>query len=408
MKYGLIGEKLGHSLSPEIYRSVGLDYELMELKREELADFMRSGALTAFNVTIPYKQSVMKFLDFIDEEAGKINAVNTVVRKGGKRYGYNTDIFGMRLALSKSGIELKGKNVMILGTGGTSNTAYYMAKTANAASVVKVSRTGEVNYNNCYSLTDTDVIINTTPIGMYPFINAAPIDIAGFKKLSGVFDAVYNPLNTDLVTAARDTGIKASGGLYMLVGQAVKSISIFNDTDIDYDLINKIYNNLTKKFSNIVLIGMPSCGKSAIGKKTAEILNRDFIDTDELFEKTYGKTPEQIIVSMGENVFRQMETEVIKNIVKGNSVISTGGGIVTKKENISLLKRNGVIIYIERALNLLETIGRPLSAKSGVKTLFDTRRPLYEGCCDIKIKNDKTIDIAVKEVIEGYEKNFGD
>lgn len=406
MKYGLIGEKLIHSLSPKIYAMLGIDYSLLEVKREDFRDFIISDRLDYYNVTIPYKQDIIPYLDYISAEAKEINAVNTIKRVGGKLYGYNTDIVGMRQAIKRIGIELKGKNVMILGTGGTSNTAYYMAKTAEANSIVKVSRTGKINYTNCYDLVDTEVIINTTPVGMYPNNDNTPIDISRFDRLLGVFDAIYNPLQTKLIIDSEKRNIKCGGGLYMLVAQALASIAIFNG-EFSESVTDKIYNELLAEFTNIVLIGMPSCGKTAIGKRIANITNRQFVDTDGLFADRYNITPEKAILTYGEDAFRDMETEVVKSINKGNLVVATGGGVVMRESNISSLKQNGKLVYIVRDLDKLSIYNRPLSKQSGIEKLFEIRQPLYERYCDITVNNDKDIDEVTGEVLDKYKKSFG-
>lgn len=407
MKYGLIGEKLTHSLSSKIYNKCGLEYSLNELNVDDLKDFINKKKLTAFNVTIPYKQQIMPLLDEISDEATAIGAVNTVLYKNNKWYGYNTDIFGMDLAVSRVGIDLANKNVLILGTGGTSNTAQYLCKIKGAKSITKVSRTGSINYDNCYDLVDTNVIINTTPVGMYPHNDGLSIDIDRFSSLSGVFDCVYNPLNTNLILKSKEKGLKCSGGLYMLVAQAIKSMSIFNSTDVDISLIDKIYRDLKLEFSNIVLIGMPSCGKTTIAELVAQRTNKKFVDIDKLFFTYFRTTPANEIIFNGEDSFRKKETIVVKRLNTGGNVIATGGGVVLKKENIDCLKQNGMLVYIDRDINKLSLSDRPLSQQNGVRELYRVRKPLYEKYSDFVVINDN-LDDAVKEVITNYEKNIGD
>ena len=406
MKYGLIGEKLGHSLSQKIYNKCGLEYSMIELNVEDLQTFINNKKLTAFNVTIPYKKTIMPLLDNISDEAKAIGAVNTVYLKNNLWYGDNTDIYGMDLAIQKIGINLQDKNILILGTGGTSNTAEYLCKTKGANSVTKVSRTGNINYDNCYEFVDTNVIIDATPIGMFPNNTAKNIDLTKFANLEGVFDCVYNPLNTNIVLQAKELGLKASGGLYMLVAQAIKSMSIFNGSDVDANFIDRIYKELLMEFSNIVLIGMPSSGKTTIGEIVATRLNKKFIDVDKMFFTYFRTTAANEIMFNGEESFRRKETEIIKKINTGGNVIATGGGSVLRKENIDFLKQNGILVYIDRDINKLSLSGRPLSKMQGLREMYKIRKPLYENYCDYLVKND-ILEDAVEGVINNYEKNIG-
>ena len=406
MIHGLLGEKLTHSLSKIIYGKVGLNYSLTEVEKDEIESVITSGVLTDFNVTIPYKQEIMKYLDEMDETAKEIGAVNTVTTKNGKRIGYNTDAFGLELLIKRIGVDLTGKTVAILGTGGTSNTAYYVSKKLGAKEVFKVSRIGEINYRNCYNY-PADYVINTTPVGMYPSVNNSPIDLTKWESVKGLADVVYNPLNTNLVLSAKNLGIKAEGGLYMLVAQAIKSISIFYEKAVDYSLIDKIFLELKGEFANIVFIGMPSSGKSVIGKEVARLTGKKFVDLDQEYEKVYGVTPEYDIDNYGEKYFRDRESEIAKSVIDGGLVVSTGGGIVKKEENMLYLKRNGIVVYLERELDKLETAGRPLSVKVGVEKLYKERKPLYEKYADIVVKNDGDVKDVAKGVINQYEKNLG-
>mgnify|MGYP004646548491 CR=1 FL=1 len=406
MIHGLLGEKLTHSLSKIIYGKVGLNYSLTEVEKDEIESVITSGVLTDFNVTIPYKQEIMKYLDEMDETAKEIGAVNTVTTKNGKRIGYNTDAFGLELLIKRIGVDLTGKTVAILGTGGTSNTAYYVSKKLGAKEVFKVSRKGEINYRNCYNY-PADYVINTTPVGMYPSVNNSPIDLTKWESVKGLADVVYNPLNTNLVLSAKNLGIKAEGGLYMLVAQAIKSISIFYEKAVDYSLIDKIFLELKGEFANIVFIGMPSSGKSVIGKEVARLTGKKFVDLDQEYEKVYGVTPEHDIDNYGEKYFRDRESEIAKSVIEGGLVVSAGGGIVKKEENMLFLKRNGIVVYLERELDKLETAGRPLSVKVGVEKLYKERKPLYEKYADIVVKNDGDVKDVAKGVINQYEKNLG-
>lgn len=406
MKHGLIGEKLPHSLSKVIYEKVGLDYSLCEIRKEDIEGIIKGEVLTDFNVTIPYKQEVMKYVDVLDETAKEIGAVNTVTTKNGKKIGYNTDAFGMELLIKRIGVDLVGKTVAILGSGGTSNTAKYVATKLGAGKIFKVSRSGKINYENCYDYS-VDYVINTTPVGTYPNVHESPVDLSRWKGIKGVLDVVYNPLNTSLVSSAKKLGIKTEGGLYMLVAQAIKAISIFYEKPLDYLLIDKIYSELKGEFANIVLIGMPSSGKSLIGKEIAKVSHKKFLDLDEEYEKIYSTTPKSDIEKYGEKYFRDRESNVVKNVKEGGLVIATGGGVILREENMDALKQNGVIVYLERALEKLEVCGRPLSKKEGVEKLYIERKPLYEKYADIVVKNDDILENVAKEVLNQYEKSVG-
>ncbi|MDD7458118.1 MAG: shikimate kinase [Clostridia bacterium] len=406
MKHGLIGEKLPHSLSKVIYEKMGLDYSLCEIRKEDVEGVIKGEVLTDFNVTIPYKQEVMKYVDVLDETAKEIGAVNTVTTKNGKRIGYNTDAFGMELLIKRIGVDLLGKTVAILGSGGTSNTAKYVANKLGAGKIFKVSRSGEINYENCYDYY-VDYVINTTPVGTYPNVYDCPVDLSKWKGVKGVLDVVYNPLNTSLVSSAKKLGIKTEGGLYMLVAQAIKAISIFYEKPLDYSLIDKIYGELKGEFANIVLIGMPSSGKSLIGKEIAKLTGKKFIDLDKEYEKQYSTTPKSDIETYGEMYFRDRESNVVKNVKEGGLVIATGGGVIKRENNMDALKRNGVIVYLDRALEKLEVSGRPLSKKEGVEKLYLERKPLYEKYADIVVKNDDMPENVAKEVLNQYEKSIG-
>ena len=400
-KIGLIGRTLKHSYSKIIHDKFGeYDYRLYEIEPEQLNSFSK-GDLNGFNVTIPYKKDIMPYLDQIDEFAKSVGAVNTVVKKCGKLYGYNTDFNGMLYMLDMAGINLNDKNVMILGSGGTSNTAIAVAKYCKAKSVVVVSRSGKVNYNNCYDLVDTQIIINTTPVGMYPNIDGAPVDISKFPRLVGVADAIYNPSLTMLTYKAKESGLKYTNGLPMLVAQAKYAMEHFIDNKCDDSIIQKIIDEINLQTLNVVLIGMPSCGKSSIGRAVAEKLNREFIDTDSVIEQRVGKSIPQIFNEHGEEYFRRLETQVIKDVcIESGKVIATGGGVVKKSENEFFIKCNSKVIYIDRNVELLVTDGRPLSKdKSAIKRLYNERKDLYNKIADIVVENNGDISCAINGVL---------
>lgn len=410
MKYGLIGEHLPHSFSCEIHAKIAdYEYELYELTPSELDAFMKGRDFCAINVTIPYKQAVIPYLDEIDPVAAEIGAVNTIVNRDGRLFGYNTDFFGMKALADRIGVPLRGKKVLILGTGGTSKTAAAVALSVGAAEVVKVGRSSDVTYENVYDLHgDAEYIINTTPCGMYPNENGcekfAPsaVDISCFPHLAGVLDAVYNPLRTNIVLDAQKLGVPAEGGLYMLVAQAVKAAEIFTDKAQDSGVIDKIYSEMRSAKENIVLIGMPGCGKSTVGESLAAELSREFIDTDHEIVKYTGKQIPEIFAEGGEGAFREIESEIIGRLTssKTGAVISTGGGAVLREDNVRRLKRNGRIYFINRSIDAIApTSDRPLSSNStDLHRLYEERRSIYHLSCDFEIVTDENIKHTVSVV----------
>ncbi len=408
MEYGCIGEKLGHSFSKEIHNALtDYQYELKELAKDEVAHFMTEHDFKAINVTIPYKQTVIPYLDFIADEAKEIGAVNTIVNKDGKLYGYNTDFFGMKSLIERTGIVVENKIVAILGGGGTAKTAEAVSKSLGAKAIYKVSRSSKENfitYDELYNISDTiDVIINTTPVGMYPNIYESAVEIEKFKNLSGVVDAVYNPLRSKLVSDALNKNVKAIGGLYMLVAQAAFAVEFFIDTKIEKDRIESVFNSLFKKKENIVLIGMPSSGKTTVGNILAEKLQREFFDSDVLVAETENMAIPDIFKNNGEAYFRNCETEAIFALSKNNSsVIATGGGAVLNKKNIELLKENGKVFFLDRPLELLITTDdRPLSSnKSDLEKRYNERYDLYKSSADVIIDASGTVESVVNKVLK--------
>ena len=406
MEYGCIGKKLPHSFSKIIHEKIGTySYELCELTEEEITAFMTERNFKAVNVTIPYKQTVIPFLNEISKTARDIGAVNTVVNCDGKLYGYNTDFFGMTSLLKKNKISLIGKKVAILGSGGTSKTSVAVAKSLGANEILRVSRTGNDNsitYDELYeNHSDTDVIINTTPVGMYPEIFSSPIDLSVFKKLSGVADAVYNPLTTKLVQDAQKMGIPAESGLYMLTAQAIRAYEIFMNTEADPELLDSIFSDILKEKKNIVLTGMPGSGKSTIGKAVAQKLGREFIDTDEEIKKDIKMEIAEFFENSGEKLFRDKETEVIKRIsALSGVVIATGGGAVLRQENIDALKMNGTVYYLDRPIEqLIPTADRPLAdSAEAIKKRYEERIDIYTSTADKSITVTGVVEDAVKRL----------
>ena len=411
MEYGLIGEKLGHSFSKDIHNLIGnYDYILKEIPKDELTAFMTKKDFKGINVTIPYKQDVIPFLDYIDPKAEEIGAVNTIVNKNGKLYGYNTDFFGLKNLILANNIELNDKKVLILGTGGTSKTALAVARDLGAKEIYKVSRIKSettISYEEaCEKHYDAEVILNTTPVGMFPNNEASPIDISGFKNLQGAVDVIYNPLRTNFILSAKNKGIKASGGLYMLVIQAVVASEFFFDTKYPESLGNSIFKKILSSKENIVFAGMPGCGKSTIGAEIAKALNREFIDSDAYIWQTTGLKPDQIIREKGVDAFRDIEAECIKEISsKQNCVISTGGGAILREKNVKFLKQNGIIIFIDRKIeNIKPTDDRPLSNnQEKLKTLYKERYPIYKACADFTVENNKDINSVKNEILKIWE-----
>ncbi len=394
MKYGLIGEKLGHSFSAEIHGKIAdYEYELKEIPREEVKAFIESREFCGINVTIPYKQTVMPFLDYIDEAASKIGAVNTVVNNNGKLYGYNTDFGGLLSLFRKYTDSLAGKKVLLLGDGGASRAAYAVLEHLNAQEIYVVSlfpNDTKISYEDALKYhTDAAVIVNTTPVGMYPNVNGSVISIDDFSVLELVVDVVYNPLKTDLVISAEKRGIPAIGGLYMLVSQAVLAAGYFTGKEFSTDVTDKIYNELVSKKRNIVLTGMPASGKSTIGKYLAEATGREFFDTDTLVIEKTGREIKDIFAELGEEGFREIESEVISEIsLKNGAIISTGGGAILKEQNIYSLKHNGIVFFLDRELSeLIPTDDRPLAnSKESIIKRYNERIDIYNSTCDKKVK----------------------
>ncbi len=410
MNYGLIGEKLGHSFSKDIHaRLFDYSYELCEVERENFDAFMKQRDFKAVNVTIPYKETVIPYLDFIDETAEKIGAVNTVVNRDGKLFGYNTDFFGMRALILKNGIEPQNKKVLILGSGGTSKTAFAVAESLGASEIYRVSRSGRdgcITYNDAEALhKDAEIIINTTPAGMYPNIDAAAVDVSKFPNLSGVVDAVYNPLNTKLVCDAKARGIKAVGGLYMLVAQAAFAAEHFMDTSVASNKIDEIYKEILSQKQNIVLIGMPGSGKSTIGKMLAESLKMSFVDTDEVIVKNEGKAIPDIFEKCGEERFRDMESNAVLEVAKlQHTVIATGGGAVLREKNVGLLSQNGRIYFIDRPLSsIVATSDRPLSSnREALEKRYNERYDIYCKSCDVHLEISDDAEENAQKIKEDF------
>ncbi len=388
MKYGLIGEKLGHSYSKDIHEELAnYEYELKELARQDLDSFMLEKNFKAINVTIPYKQDVIKYLDWKSEALEEIGACNAIVNRGGKLFGYNFDAIGLESLIKHANVDIKDKTVVILGSGGTSKTAQYVAKKLGCKSLIVASTSGKpgtVKYDDIPN--DIEVIINTTPCGMYPNNYTQAISLNRFHNLKGVIDVVYNPLRTQLVVEAKKRAIPAESGLYMLVAQAFYGAQEFLGRKLDPKRIDSIYRDILKKKRNVVLIGMPTCGKTTCGKKLSTILDKQFIDTDEVILKMIEGSISDFIHKNGEQRFRELETEVVKESAKQcGSIIATGGGAVLKEKNVDALRQNGVIYFLDRPLSDLQvTSNRPLSSsKEALIKMFSDRYNIYCSSADV-------------------------
>lgn len=390
MKYGLLGEHLSHSYSPLIHSMLGdYEYSLIEKAPDEVESFIKNGDFQAINVTIPYKKTVMPFLDEISKRAEKIGSVNVVVRRpDGTLFGDNSDYGGFASLVRKSKIKIKGKKVLVLGDGGASVTVQAVLRDMEAASVTVISLFTEDNYDNIDRHADADVIVNATPVGMYPKNGERLVDLSLFPRLSGVLDVIYNPYKTALILDAEERGIPALGGLRMLVAQAVVANEMFFGVRQDMKVIDSIEKKIAAMMKNITLIGMPGCGKSTIGKRLAALTGREFIDIDNEIVKAAGKTIPEIFAEDGEDEFRRLETRVTAEMCKKSGcVISCGGGVVTRPENRRLLKQNSTVVFIAKDIHTLAKGGRPLSMTNSADALWEARSPMYRSWSNLKVLN---------------------
>lgn len=408
LKCGLLGQKLSHSFSPKIHKLLGdYSYTLFEKEPKELECFLKNGDFNGINVTIPYKKTVIPYLNSVSKTALEIGSVNTVIKNNdGSLYGDNTDVYGFLELVRYSKIDLKNKKVLVLGSGGASVAIVYALNTLGALPVV-ISRTGENNYNNLHLNSDAKIIVNTTPVGMYPNNGVSPININNFKKLECVYDIIYNPYYTALLLEARKNGIPNFNGMHMLVAQAKKSAELFTHSKTALKSTEEIVKILNKDTKNIVLIGMPGSGKSAVSKVLSSVLNRELIDTDNLILENTGFTPAEIIKNKGEKVFRSIEQEMVALAGKqSGKIISTGGGAVLTPENYPALKQNGTIFWLCRDINKLATYDRPLSNNKNLNDLFIARKPFYDDFCDFTVSNNSTIKAAADEIIKLFGENL--
>ena len=406
MQCGLLGRKLGHSYSPQIHGQLAsYDYSLFEKEPEELEGFLKNGNFVGLNVTIPYKKDVIPFLDQLSPVARRLGAVNTIVRRGdGSLVGHNTDYFGFRYLVQQSGLDVRGKKVLVLGSGGASNTAVAALQELGAR-VVIISRSGDNNYGNLHLHANASVIVNTTPVGMYPNTGVSPIDLGCFPQLEGVLDVVYNPARTQILLDAENRGLVAMNGLWMLVAQAKESAEWFSGETIPDSRIVQIHAALQAQMENIILVGMPGCGKTTIGRLLARETGKQFVDADEALEARVGRKITDIIPTDGEAAFRCLETETLAELGKQSGfVIATGGGCVTQERNYPLLHQNGTILWLTRALDKLPTEGRPLSQTGKLQQMLATRQPMYRRFADAVIENDGTVEETLAQIRAALEK----
>ena len=407
MRCGLLGEKLSHSYSPQIHRLMAdYEYALYEVTGQALGDFLRSDRFDAINVTIPYKKAVIPYCSRLSPQAQRLGAVNTIVRQpDGTLLGHNTDYFGFSAMFKRCGVDSKGKKALVLGTGGAAVTVKAVLEDMGA-NVIFISRSGENNYENISMHQDATILINATPVGMYPHNGESPVDLDKLPHLHCVLDLIYNPSRTKLLLDAEKRGLLTQNGLYMLVAQAKESSEWFTGSTIDNAVIDNIVSKLELQMENIVLIGMPGCGKSTLGKMLASQQNKEFVDADAYIAEKAGKSIPEIFASEGEAGFRKLECEVLRELGKRSGlVIATGGGCVTREENYNNLHQNGKIIWIKRPLDALPVDGRPLSQTTALQDMYKVRMPLYSAFADKAITNDASLENAMQALTEAIKED---
>lgn len=405
--FGLLGRKLFHSISPEIHNLLcDYEYVLFEREPDELDGFFEKREFSGLNVTIPYKKDVIKYCAELSDTAKKIGSVNTItVQPDGTLYGDNSDYFGFSYMIEQSGIEIAGKTVLVLGTGGASLTVKAVVEDMGAKEIVSVSRTGDVNYENVYQYKNADVIVNTTPVGMYPHNGERVIDLSRFPSLSGCLDLIYNPSLTPFLYDAKNLGVPYANGLSMLVAQAQMSAEKFVEGKIPQSKIDEVINELASLRKNIVLIGMPGCGKSTVSALLGKEFDREVVDTDALVEANEGKSIPEIFATSGEEYFRSAETKAVSDCTKKSGlVIATGGGAVLREENRYFLKQNSFIVWLKRDFNRLATEGRPLSKSlDDIKKIEAVRAPVYASLADTEVEVDDDPKVTLVKILDAVK-----
>ncbi len=404
--YGLLGETLKHSFSPQIHARLGrYAYRLFEVKPDDVNAFMDARDFDGINVTIPYKKTVIPFCAELSDRAKRIGSVNTILKRAnGTLYGDNTDYFGFAALLDETGFDPAEKKAVILGSGGSALTVQAVLEDRGAGEIIVISRTGENNYQNLHLHADAALLVNTTPVGMYPNTGVSPVSLDAFPACQAVIDIIYNPAKTALLLAAEAKGLPHRNGLTMLVAQAKYAAALFTRQAIDDALIGEITQSIARQTMNIVLIGMPSCGKSTVGKALAKLTNRAFLDTDTWIEQSTGKPIPQIIETRGEAAFRALETAALAELAKqSGKVIATGGGIVTIPDNLPLIRQNSVCVFLHRDVQSLSSKGRPLSKQYGVEALYAARLPLYREFCEFEIEANESIQAIAETIKEALQ-----
>lgn len=401
-EYGLLGETLSHSFSPQIHAQLAdYDYQLISLPPEKLDGFLREKQFRGLNVTIPYKKAVIPYLDELSPIARRIGAVNTIANRGGRLFGDNTDYAGLKYAIARAGICLSGKKVLILGSGGTSRTAHAVAEDLGAREIFTISRSGEDNYQNLSRHADAQIILNTTPVGMFPHNGQAPLGLAQFSRLKGVVDVIYNPLKTALLLEAEALGIPHTNGLPMLVAQAKAACEVFLQKSISAEKTEQILKNLEGQLRSVVFVGMPGSGKTTVGRLLAEKLGREFIDSDDVIAQSAGKSIPEIFVEEGEAGFRRREQQAIAQLTqRPGIVLSVGGGAILLEENRKALRQNAAVFLLTRDLEKLPLDGRPLSKDpAALQKLAEVRGPLYQAVCDFTVDNNAALSDTLAKVL---------
>ncbi len=415
MKCGLIGHKLGHSFSPRIHRELAdYSYELFELEREELGKFLEKRDFAGLNVTIPYKKDAMGYCTQLTDIARKIGCVNTIVHcADGSLLGHNTDYDGFKWLVGSTGVSPRGKKALVLGSGGASLTAQTVLRDMGAEAVIVISRSGENNYGNIAIHSDAAILVNATPVGMYPHNGESPVELECLTSLECVIDVIYNPAKTKLLLEAERLNIKCANGLGMLVAQAAAASRMFLGLDYDEEYldreVSRILDGLSAETRNILLIGMPGCGKSTVGKLLARKLGRPFYDADDELVKAQGRSIPEIFAEDGEEGFRRRETETLRRLTRESGcVISAGGGAVTVSENLDLMHQNSVVLWLQRDITKLPTEGRPLSLTNSLSDMYEKRKPLYQAAADCIFSNDTTAEQCANSIIHALYSRSGE